>query len=123
MSDRLYPDAAGQERLLEVATYPLFDPQGEISSIIRLERDVTEKREMEEALAFRSKELQKTQHQLETLFELARQVSPMRPPGHPAPPTVAVVETMAVPRSAGIVARCQAKGTRSVTPRSSDGTT
>ncbi|MBW2581369.1 MAG: PAS domain-containing protein, partial [Deltaproteobacteria bacterium] len=75
MSDKLYPNAAGEERLLEVATYPLLDSQGEISSIIRLERDVTEKREMEEALAFRSKELQKTQHQLETLFDISRQVS------------------------------------------------
>jgi PAS domain S-box-containing protein len=77
VSDRLYPNAAGEERLLEVATYPLLDSQGEISSIIRLERDVTEKREMEEALAFRSKELQKTQHQLETLFDISRQVSAM----------------------------------------------
>ncbi|MBT8406288.1 MAG: PAS domain S-box protein, partial [Deltaproteobacteria bacterium] len=75
MSDKLYPNAAGEERLLEVATYPLLDSQAEISSIIRLERDVTEKREMEEALAFRSKELQKTQHQLETLFDISRQVS------------------------------------------------
>ena len=75
MSDRFYPNAAGEERLLEVATFPLLDSQGEISSIIRLERDVTEKREMEEALAFRSKELQKTQHQLETLFDISRQVS------------------------------------------------
>jgi PAS domain S-box-containing protein len=75
MSDKVYPDASGEERLLEVATYPLLDAQGNISSIIRLERDVTEKRRMEEALAFRSKELQKTQHQLETLFELSRQVS------------------------------------------------
>ena len=75
ISDKVYPNAEGEERLLEVATYPLLDSQGEISSIIRLERDVTEKREMEEALAFRSKELQKTQHQLETLFDISRQVS------------------------------------------------
>jgi PAS domain S-box-containing protein len=78
MSDKVYPNAAGKERLLEVATYPLFDLQGEISSIIRLERDVTEKRKIEEALAFRSKELQKTQHQLETLFDVSRQVSAMQ---------------------------------------------
>ncbi len=75
LSDKIYPNAQGVDRMLEVATYPLLDAQGEISSIIRLERDVTEKRRMEEALAFRSKELQKTQHQLETLFELSRQVS------------------------------------------------
>jgi PAS domain S-box-containing protein len=75
LSDKIYPNAEGVDRLLEVATYPLLDSQGRISSVIRLERDVTEKRRMEEALAFRSKELQKTQHQLETLFDLARQVS------------------------------------------------
>jgi PAS domain S-box-containing protein len=75
LSDKTYPNAEGVDQLLEVATYPLLDAQGEISSIIRLERDVTEKREMEEALAFRSKELQKTQHQLETLFDISRQVS------------------------------------------------
>jgi PAS domain S-box-containing protein len=75
LSDKIYPNAEGTDRMLEVATYPLLDAQGNISSIIRLERDVTEKRKVEEALAFRSKELQKTQHQLETLFELSRQVS------------------------------------------------
>jgi PAS domain S-box-containing protein len=75
LSDKIYPNAEGVDRMLEVATYPLLDKQGEIISIIRLERDVTEKRRMEEALAFRSKELQKTQHQLETLFELTRQIS------------------------------------------------
>ena len=75
MSDKVYPNAAGEERWFEVATYPLLDSQGEVSSIIRLERDVTEKREMEEALTFRSKELQKTQHQLETLFDISRHVS------------------------------------------------
>ncbi len=77
MSDKVYPNDSGEERLLEVATYPLLDAQGEISSIVRLERDVTQKRNMEEALDFRSKELQKTQHQLETLFEISRQVSAM----------------------------------------------
>ena len=75
LSDKIYPNAEGVDCMLEVATYPLLDAQGNISSIIRLERDVTEKRKVEEALAFRSKELQKTQHQLETLFELSRQVS------------------------------------------------
>jgi PAS domain S-box-containing protein len=75
LSDKIYPNAEGVDRMLEVAAYPLLDAQGEITSIIRLERDVTSKRQMEKALAFRSKELQKTQHQLETLFELSRQVS------------------------------------------------
>jgi transcriptional regulator with GAF, ATPase, and Fis domain len=60
---------------MQIATYPIFDNQGEISSIVRLERDVTEKRKMEDALAFRSKELQRAQHQLEKLFEISRQIS------------------------------------------------
>ena len=61
--------------MLEVATYPIFDSCGTIASIIRLERDVTEKRQIENALAFRSKELEKTQTQLETLFHISRLVS------------------------------------------------
>ena len=75
ISDRVYPDAGGEDRVLQIAAYPIFDDQGEISSIIRLERDVTEKREMEKALAGRSKELQRAQHQLEKLFEISRQIS------------------------------------------------
>jgi len=75
LSDKIYPNAEGENRMLEVFTYPILDVEGEIGSIIRLERDVTEKREMEKALAFRSKELQRTQHQLETLFETSRQVN------------------------------------------------
>jgi PAS domain S-box-containing protein len=75
LSDRLYPDARGEERILQIATYPLLDGQGEVDLVVRLERDVTEKRKMEEALAFRSRELQKTQHQLETLFEISRQMN------------------------------------------------
>ncbi len=60
---------------MQIAAYPIFDNQGEISSIIRLERDVTEKREMEYDLAFRSKELQRAQHQLERLFKISRQLN------------------------------------------------
>lgn len=75
LADRVYPDAQGQERILQIAAFPLFDTNGEVDLVIRLERDVTEKRKMEEALAFRSRELQKTQHQLETLFEVSRQMS------------------------------------------------
>ncbi len=75
ISDKIYPNAEGKDRMLAVATYPIFNNQGELDLIIRLERDVTEKRKMEEALAFRSRELQRTQHQLEKLFEISRQVS------------------------------------------------
>jgi PAS domain S-box-containing protein len=75
LSDRIYPDARGQARVLQIATYPLLDAQGEADLVIRLERDVTDQRRMEEALSFRSRELQKTQHQLETLFEISRQMN------------------------------------------------
>jgi len=75
VGERGYPDAQGQEHILRVATYPLFDSQGDVDLIIRLETDITDKRQTEEALAFRSRELQRTQYQLETLFEMSRQVS------------------------------------------------
>lgn len=72
--DKVYHNAQGQERMLEIHTYPLISSTGEVELVIRMERDVTEKRKMEEALAFRSKELERTQHQLETLFEVSRRV-------------------------------------------------
>jgi PAS domain S-box-containing protein len=75
VSDKTYPNSNGKHKVLQIATYPIFDNQGELSSIIRLERDVTEKREMQDALAFRSKELERTQHQLERLFKISRQVN------------------------------------------------
>jgi PAS domain S-box-containing protein len=74
VGERMYPDARGRERILQVATYPLFDSQSGLDLIIRLETDVTDKRKTEADLAFRSRELQRTQHQLETLFEISRQV-------------------------------------------------
>jgi len=70
--DKVYLNAEGQERMLQVTTYPLFNSSGGVELVIRMEHDVTEKRRMEEALTFRSKELQRTQHQLETLFEVTR---------------------------------------------------
>ncbi|MFC1829097.1 sigma 54-interacting transcriptional regulator [Thermodesulfobacteriota bacterium] len=75
LSDKIYPNAEGKDRMLEVSAYPILDAQGQVKSIIRLERDVTEKRKTERALDFRSRELQRTQHQLETLFEISRLVS------------------------------------------------
>jgi transcriptional regulator with PAS, ATPase and Fis domain len=72
--DRIYPNAQGEGRMLQISTYPLLNLEGEVDLVIRLESDVTDKRKTEEALAFRSRELQKTQHQLETLFEVSRQV-------------------------------------------------
>ena len=75
VSDKIYPDFSGNRKVLQIATYPIFDSKGDIRSIIRLERDVTEKRKMADELAFRSKELQRAQNQLERLFKISRQVN------------------------------------------------
>jgi transcriptional regulator with GAF, ATPase, and Fis domain len=73
--DRRYRDGQGQEHILQVAIYPLFNHQGEVDLIIRLEHDVTEERRTEEALAARTRELEKTQLQLEKLFDISREGS------------------------------------------------
>jgi PAS domain S-box-containing protein len=73
--ERVYPDSRGRPRMLQISAYPFLDSRGEVELVIRLERDVTEKRKIEEALASRSRELQKAQSQLETLCEISRQVS------------------------------------------------
>ncbi len=72
--DKVYRNAEGQERMLHIHTYPLLGDSGEAEQVIRLERDVTERRRMEEALAFRTRELERTQRQLETLFQVSRRV-------------------------------------------------
>jgi len=66
-------NARGQERIYQIATYPHFDHEGKVDLVVCLERDVTDRRKMEEVLAFRSRELQKTQLQLEKLFEISRE--------------------------------------------------
>jgi PAS domain S-box-containing protein len=72
LSDKSFANAQGQERIFQIATYPHFDHEGNVDLVVCLERDVTDRRKMEEALAFRSRELQKTQFQLEKLFEISR---------------------------------------------------
>ncbi len=73
LSDKSFANAQGQERIFQIATYPHFDTDGCVDLVVCLERDVTDRRKMEEALAFRSRELQKTQLQLEKLFEISRE--------------------------------------------------
>jgi PAS domain S-box-containing protein len=73
--EKVYPDAQGQDRKFQIMTYPLFNDQAGVDLVIRLEKDITDKLRTEEALAFRSRELQRTQHQLETLFDISRQLS------------------------------------------------
>jgi PAS domain S-box-containing protein len=73
LSDKSFANAQGQERIFQIATFPHFDSEGNVDLVVCLERDVTDRRKMEEALAFRSRELQKTQLQLEKLFEISRE--------------------------------------------------
>jgi len=64
----------GGQRHLEIYSYPVKDGQGETLQVLEHGRDVTHRRTMEEALARRTQELQKTQAQMEMLFEVSRQV-------------------------------------------------
>ncbi len=73
--DKVYPDAEGRDRILQISTYPILNESGKVDLVIRLERDVTQNRRMEETLALRSIELEKTHRQLEVLFDISRQVA------------------------------------------------
>ncbi len=73
LSDKNFLDSQGREHIYQIAAYPHFDDQGNVDLVICLEREVTDRRRMEEALAFRSQELQKTQLQLEKLSEISRE--------------------------------------------------
>ncbi len=73
LSERPLINFRGENRTFQVATFPHLDPQGNVDLLIRLERDVTDRRQMEETLAFRSRQLQKTQRQLARLAEIARE--------------------------------------------------
>jgi len=73
LSDKSFQDSQGRPHVYQIATYPHLNEQGEVDLVISLERDVTDRRQMEETLAFRSRELQKTQLQLEKLSEVSRE--------------------------------------------------
>jgi PAS domain S-box-containing protein len=75
LMEKVYPDCRGRPRMLQISAYPFLDRSGEVELVIRLERDITEKRKMEEALALRSGELEKSRLQLATLCEISREVS------------------------------------------------
>ncbi len=68
----------GKDHIYQIAAYPHFNGEGEVDLVICLERDVTDRRRMEESLAFRSQELQKTQNQMEKLSEISRERSSRR---------------------------------------------
>jgi len=70
--DRVYPGADGEDRVLQIATYPIFDDQGETISIIRLERDVTEKRKMQDEILQQSQDLGERIKELNCLYGVSR---------------------------------------------------
>jgi len=72
LTDKAF-SSQGKDCIYQIAAYPHFDDLGQVDLVICLERDVTERRRMEESLAFRSQELQKTQTQLEKLSEISRE--------------------------------------------------
>jgi len=72
VSDKTYPNSNGKSKVLQIATYPIFDNQGELSSIIRLERDVTEKRKMADALLQRTHDLGERVKELDCLYNISR---------------------------------------------------
>jgi PAS domain S-box-containing protein len=72
VADKTYPNSNGKHKVLQIATYPIFDNQGELSSIIRLERDVTEKRKMADALLQRTHDLDERVKELNCLYNVSR---------------------------------------------------
>uniref|UniRef100_A0A7C5EQ69 PAS domain S-box protein n=1 Tax=Desulfobacca acetoxidans TaxID=60893 RepID=A0A7C5EQ69_9BACT len=65
--------AHGKDHVYQVSAYPHLTGEGRVDLVICLERDVTERRRMEESLVYRSQELQKVQTQLAKLYEVARE--------------------------------------------------
>jgi PAS domain S-box-containing protein len=75
--ERVYFDAQGKRRFLQISTYPVQDDRRQVRLVIRLEHDLTAKHEMKEALSERTTELEKTHQQLKTLFEISRKLTAM----------------------------------------------
>ena len=74
LCDTIHPELKQSGRVKQIATYPIMGDLGKVDLVIRTERDVTEKKNLEQALALRSEELIRTQRRLEELFELSREV-------------------------------------------------
>lgn len=74
LSDSIHPELVRGGRAKRIAAYPVIDNGGGLDLVIKVERDITEKKNLEQALAMRSEELLRTQRRLEDLFELSREV-------------------------------------------------
>ncbi len=74
LCETVHPDLRQSDRIIQIATYPILSDEGKVDLVIRTERDITEKTQLEQTLALRSEELLKTQRRLEELFELFREM-------------------------------------------------
>jgi PAS domain S-box-containing protein len=74
LCDSIHPELVENGRVKQIATYPIMNNGGKVDLVIRTERDVTEKKNLEQALSLRSEELLRTQRRLEELFNLSREV-------------------------------------------------
>ena len=57
LCDTIHPELKQSGRVKQIATYPMMGDLGKVDLVIRTERDVTEKKNLEQALAVRSEEL------------------------------------------------------------------
>lgn len=74
LCETIHPDLRQNDRIIQIATYPILNDEGKVDLVIRTERDITEKTQLEQTLALRSEELLRTQRRLEELFELSREM-------------------------------------------------
>lgn len=74
LCETIHPHLRDSERMIHIATYPILNEEGKVDLVIRAERDITEKKQLEKTLALRSEELLRTQRRLEELFELSREI-------------------------------------------------
>ena len=74
LCDTIHPELMQSGKVKQIATYPIMDDLGKVDLVIRTERDLTEKKNLEQALALRSEQLVRTQRRLEELFDLSREV-------------------------------------------------
>jgi PAS domain S-box-containing protein len=70
----VHPELMESGKVKQIATYPIVGNRGEVDLVIRIERDVTERKNLEHALALRSEELCRTQRRLEELLDHSREM-------------------------------------------------
>ncbi len=70
----VHPVLMENGKVKQIETYPISDQRGGVDLVLRIERDVTETKKLEHALAKRSEELCRSRCQLKELLELSREI-------------------------------------------------